>query len=246
MAAYLFVLLVGLAAGMISGVIGTGSSIMLLPVLVYNFGPKQAVPIMAVAALMANLARVLAWWRVVDWRAFAAYSITGIPAAAIGARTLLELPTHLIEISLALFFLAMVPFRHWLKRHDFKIRLWQLSLAGAIIGFLTGIVLSTGPLSVPVFTAYGLSKGAFLSTEAASSLFLYVSKVLTFREFGAMPLSIFLQGLLVGGSLMAGTFAGKFFVMKMSEANFQRLLDLLLLLSGLSLLWTALGQGLTH
>ena len=40
--------------------------------------------------------------------------------------------------------------------------------------------LSTGPLSVPAFTSYGLVKAAFLSTEAASSLALYVSKVVTF------------------------------------------------------------------
>ncbi len=240
MAAYIFVLSVGLFAGMISGIIGTGSSIMLLPVLVYSFGPKQAMPIMAVAAVMSNLARVLAWWRVVDWRAFVAYALPGVPAAALGARTLLELPPHLIDISLGLFFLAMIPLRHWLKQHQFTLRLWQLSVAGALIGFLTGIVLSTGPLSVPVFLAYGLSKGGFLATEAATAVTLYISKVLTFRELGAMPLSIFLQGLLVGSSLMAGTFVGKVFVMKLSEANFQRLLDLLLLGSGISLLWAAL------
>ena len=46
---------------------------------------------MAVAAVLANLSRILAWWREVDWRACAAYSITGIPAAALGARTLLAL-----------------------------------------------------------------------------------------------------------------------------------------------------------
>lgn len=239
MAAYVFVLLVGLVAGIISGVIGTGSSIMLLPVLVYNFGPKQAVPIMAVAAVMANLSRVMAWWRVVDWRACAAYSVTGVPAAALGAHTLLALPPHLIDVVLGLFFIAMIPFRHWLIGRNFRLRLWQLSLAGAVIGFLTGIVLSTGPLSVPAFTAYGLVKGAFLSTEAASSLLLYVSKVLTFRELGAMPLSIFLQGLLVGSSLMAGTFLGKTLVLRMSDRAFQHLLDLLLLCSGLSLLWAA-------
>src|SRR5690606_15639163 len=102
MSSYIFVLMVGLLAGAISGVIGTGSSIMLLPVLVYTFGPKQAVPIMAVAAVMANLSRVMAWWKLVDWRAFAAYSITGVPAAAIGARTLLALPSHLIEICLGI------------------------------------------------------------------------------------------------------------------------------------------------
>ena len=181
MSSYIFVLMVGLLAGAISGVIGTGSSIMLLPVLVYTFGPKQAVPIMAVAAVMANLSRVMAWWKLVDWRAFAAYSITGVPAAAIGARTLLALPSHLIEICLGIFFILMIPARRWLAARNYTIKLWQLSIIGALIGFLTGLVLSTGPLSVPAFTAYGLVKGAFLSTEAASSLMLYVSKVITFR-----------------------------------------------------------------
>lgn len=241
MSSYIFVLMVGLLAGAISGVIGTGSSIMLLPVLVFTFGPKQAVPIMAVAAVMANLARVMAWWRLVDWRAFGAYSITGIPAAAIGARTLLALPPHLIEICLGIFFILMIPARRWLVARNYQIKLWQLAIIGGGIGFLTGLVLSTGPLSVPAFTAYGLTKGAFLSTEAASSLMLYVAKVITFREFGAMPLEIFVKGLLVGASLMAGTFIGKAMVLKLSHHAFQLLLDALLLCSGISLLWAAFG-----
>ena len=45
----LFILAVGLVAGIVSGIIGTGSSIMLVPVLAYVYGPKEAVPIMAVA-----------------------------------------------------------------------------------------------------------------------------------------------------------------------------------------------------
>ncbi len=48
-------------------------------------------------------------------------------------------------------------------------RLWHLGVAGAVVGFLTGLVLSTGPLSVPMFTGYGLSGGAFLGSEAASA-----------------------------------------------------------------------------
>jgi len=241
MAAYAFVLLAGFAAGCLSGVIGTGSSIMLLPVLVHAFGPKQAVPIMAIAAVMANLSRVLAWWRVVDWKAVAAYTVTGVPAAALGARTLLALPPHVIEIALGIFFLAMVPVRHMLARLQWKARLWHLAVAGAFIGFLTGLVLSTGPLSVPVFLSYGLLKGAFLATEAASSLFIYLSKVVTFHEFGALPAEVLLQGLIVGASLMAGTFAGKALVLRMSAAAHGHVLDGLLLCSGLALLWTALG-----
>lgn len=240
MIAYFFVLVAGLCAGGISGIIGTGSSIIMLPILVYTFGPKQAVPIMAVAAVMANLARVMAWWKLIDWRAFAAYSITGIPAAAVGARTLLALPSNLINIFLGVFFIAMIPVRHWLMLRNFRLQLWQLSIAGAVIGFLTGVVLSTGPLSVPAFTSYGLIKGAFIATEAASSLFLYVSKIITFGEFGAMPPDIFIKGLLVGASLMAGTFAGKIVMLKLSDQAHRYLLDALLLFSGLSLLWAAL------
>jgi uncharacterized protein len=79
---------------------------MLIPVLVYQYGPKQAVPIMAIAAVMSNLSRILAWWREVDWRACAAYSVTGIPAAALGARTLLALPAGAVDISIGLFLIA--------------------------------------------------------------------------------------------------------------------------------------------
>lgn len=239
MGGYVFVLCVGLAAGVVSGVIGTGSSIMLLPVLVFTFGPKQAVPIMAVAAVMANISRVIAWWREINWKAFAAYSVTGVPAAAFGARTLWALPVHMVDIGLGVFFLAMIPLRHWLDAKKIHIRLWQLSIAGGLIGYLTGIVLSTGPLSVPAFTSYGLMKGAFLSTEAASSLALYISKVVTFQELGALPVELILQGVIIGSSLMVGTFAAKRVVQRMSMASFRYVLDVLLFCSGLSMLWAA-------
>ena len=110
-----------------------------------------------------------------------------------------------------------------------------------MIGFLTGIVISTGPLSVPAFTSYGLLKGAFLSTEAASSLALMVSKVTTFRELGALPYSSILQGLIIGTSVMAGAFIGKAVVLRMSIGVFQHVLDGLLLCSGLAMLWAAAG-----
>ncbi len=236
---FLFVLAVGLVAGTISGIVGTGSSIMLMPVLIYQYGPKQAVPIMAIAAVMANLSRILAWWREVDWRACAAYSVTGIPAAALGARTLLVLPSRSVDISIGLFLIAMVPARHWLARHRLKLSRWHLAIGGAVIGYLTGIVVSTGPLSVPLFLFYGLTKGAFLATEAASSLGMYLSKSVTFQRFGALMLDIALQGLIAGSSLMFGAFIAKRFVLRLEPEVFRRVMDAIMLAAGLSMLWTA-------
>jgi uncharacterized protein len=236
---FVFVLAVGLVAGTISGIVGTGSSIMLVPVLVYEFGPKEAVPIMAVASVMANLSRILAWWREVDWRACAAYSVTGIPAAALGARTLLVLPSRAVDIAIGAFLIAMVPVRHWLTRYDIKLSLWHLAVGGALIGYLTGIVVSTGPLSVPLFLFYGLAKGAFLATEAASSLGLYLSKSVTFQRFGALTPDVALKGLIAGSSLMIGAFVAKRFVLRLDPGVFRLVMDGIMLVAGLSMLWNA-------
>lgn len=237
--AFLFVLSVGLVAGTISGIVGTGSSIMLMPVLVYAFGPKEAVPIMAVASVMANFSRILAWWREVDWRACAAYSVTGIPAAALGARTLLALPSRAVDLAIGLFLIAMVPVRHALARHELKANLWHLAIGGAVIGYLTGIVVSTGPLSVPLFLFYGLSKGAFLATEAASSLGLYLSKSVTFERFGALTADVALKGLIAGSSLMLGAFIAKRFVLHLRPEMFRLLMDGIMLAAGLTMLLNA-------
>jgi uncharacterized membrane protein YfcA len=100
-------------------------------------------------------------------------------------------------------------------------------------------VVTTGPITVPVFLMYGLTKGAFLATEAASSLTMYVAKVLTFRTLGAMPWDTFVKGLITGGSLMAGTFLSKRFVATMNADSFRYMLDGLMLVSALAMLYNA-------
>jgi uncharacterized membrane protein YfcA len=236
MTEYLLVLFIGVISGVVSGVIGTGASIMLLPALALCFGPKQAVPIMAVAAIVGNISRVILWRQDINWKAFFAYSVTGVPAAAFGAQTLWSLKATWIDIVLGTFFLLMIPYRHWAKSRNFTLSVWQLAVAGILVGYLTGIVLSTGPLTIPIFSAYGLLKGPLLSTEAAASFVIYLSKTITFKAIGGLPLSVVLKGVVIGLSLAAGVSIGKFITLKISMTTFQRLLDFLMLLSGVSLI----------
>ena len=237
----LLILTIGLVAGIVSGIIGTGSSIMLVPVLAHVYGPKQAVPIMAAAAVLANISRVIAWWRELEWRPFAAYAVPGAPAAALGARTMLALPPHAVDATMAMFLLGMIPVRHWMAAHFVRLRLFHLAAAGTIIGFLTGIVAATGPADVPFFLGYGLTKGAFIGTEAAASLTVYATKTLTFSGSGALPLDMVVKALAVGASLMIGSFVARPFVLRLAPGMFRYVMDALLLASGLSLLWSALS-----
>ncbi|SFC15858.1 hypothetical protein SAMN05216344_11050 [Polaromonas sp. OV174] len=236
----LLVLALGLVAGTLGGIVGFGTSIMLMPALVLSFGPRQAVPIMAIASIMANASRVAVWWREVDWRATAAYSVTGIPAAALGARTLLVLPPGVVEGVLGLFFIAMIPLRRWMARQPWRLTLRHLALVGAVIGFLTGIVVSTGPINAPFFLAYGLVKGAYLSTEAMGSLAVYLAKAATFRTLGALPWEVVTQGLTIGSSVVIGSIVAKRLVLQLDAERFRLLMDGLLLMAGLTMLWAAL------
>src|SRR4249919_2367353 len=105
---------------------------MLMPALVIVFDPLRAVPIMAIASIMANASRILVWWREVDWRACWVYAVTGIPAAALGARTLLVLPPRIIEGMLGVFFLLMIPIRRRLAATERRLQLRHLAVAGAV------------------------------------------------------------------------------------------------------------------
>jgi uncharacterized membrane protein YfcA len=236
---FILVLILGLVAGTVGGVVGFGTSIMLMPALVLVFGPRQAVPIMAIASIMANASRVAAWWREVDWKTVAAYSVTAAPGAALGAKALLVLPADIVEAVLGAFFIAMIPLRRWMVRQEWRLDRRHLACVGLVIGFLTGIVVSTGPLNTPFFLMHGLVKGAYLGTEAMSSLAVYGAKAATFRALGALSLEAIGQGFIIGCSLVAGAFVAKRYVKQLDAEKFRLLMDGLLLMAGLTMLWAA-------
>ena len=49
-----------------------------------------------------------------------------------------------------------------------------------------------------------------------------------------------LKGLISGSSVMAGTYTARLIVERLSVATFQHLLDVVMIVSGLSLLWAAI------
>jgi uncharacterized membrane protein YfcA len=243
MLALLLVFALALVAGALSGVVGTGSSLLLLPVLVVLYGPRVAVPMMAIAAVLSNVARVLAWWRDIEWRAVIAYVAPGAPAAVLGANTLFTISPRLVDGLLGVFFLVMIPIRRVAAAREWRFRLWHLAVAGAIVGFLTGLVLSTGPLSVPVFTGFGLSGGAFLGTEAASALVLYVAKIITFGQFGVLTTGLVLRGLAIGAALMIGPFITRRLVRNLRPRAYAVIIDLVLVAAAVGMFLATASTG---
>ena len=101
----------GLGAGVLGGVIGFGTTIILMPALVYFYGPIQAIPIIALVATVANLSRIFLWWSVINWKVCFVYSLAGVPAVILGVNTLVTLNEKFVELTLGFFLIALIPIR---------------------------------------------------------------------------------------------------------------------------------------
>ena len=226
----------GLGAGVLGGVIGFGTTIILMPALVYFYGPIQAIPIIALVATVANLSRIFLWWSVINWKVCFVYSLAGVPAVILGVNTLVALNEKFVELTLGFFLIALIPIRRWMRKKNFYLKLWQMSLVGAVIGYLTGIVATTGAINTPFFLAYGLSKGAFLGTEAASTLSILFTKGITFHQLGFLNATAVIQGLLIGIFVLIGAIFSKRIVLALPEEKFLVLMEVVMFISGASIL----------
>lgn len=229
---WLPLLAVALVAGTIGGVVGFGSAVILLPVCAYAFGAERAVPILTVAALIGNLSRAAFSWRETDWAAVRIYVTGAVPFALIGAFIFIELDVTLIHRLLGAFILLMVPARRWAARRAMTVQRWHLLPLGALMGLLSGVVGTTGPINAPFFLAYGLVKGAYLATEALGAAAIHLTKSAVYGRFAALDLETVGYGLAIGLALIAGSWLGKRIVIRLDAPAFVLTIEVLLIATG--------------
>lgn len=235
----LLVLLLAVAAGTLAGVVGFGSAVILLPVCTLAFGPRATVPILTIAALLGNLSR--AWFsrREVDLRAAALYLLGGIPGALVGARLFVRIDTPGLPLVFGSFLILAVPGRRWARRARLTLRRPHLPLLGAAMGLLSALVSTTGPVNAPFFLALGLTGGAYLGTEALGAAGVHLAKALAYGRLRVGGPDELLAGLGIGAALSIGAALGRRLVERLPAARFVRLVEALLILSGLLLI----GEG---
>ena len=163
-----------------------------------------------------------------------------MPAAVLGVRTLWIMPAEISNFCIGLFFFVLIGLRRGMRTRGLRLGPRQMAFTGGVVGYLAGVVYSTGPLTIPIFAGFGLAKGALLATEAAASIAVHLAKTFAFGAVGGLPLPVLCNGLVVGATLAVGTFLGKRFVLGMSEATFSLLIDAMLACAGLVMTGNAL------
>ena len=100
---YVILILVGLVAGLLSGSVGFGGGMVLLPVITYFYGVEVAVPVSTIAQLVSNLSRVGMGWKQINWKAAGQFLLLAVPFTALGALGFAKFPKGPMTIVLCVF-----------------------------------------------------------------------------------------------------------------------------------------------
>lgn len=222
-----------LVASTLAAVTGFGGAAVLLPVLVFAFGTRNAVPILTVAQLVGNLSRVGFNRRELDLRVVGWFSLGAVPFGVLGGLLFAAAPIGPLTRLLGVFLLLTVVWRRLRPKSDARPPLRRFALIGAGASFLSALLGSVGPLMAPFFLAYGLVKGAYIGTEALSTVVMHVTKLVAYRGAAVLPGSSIAIGLSLGPLMVAGSWLGKRLVDRLPERVFVGLIELTLVVAGL-------------
>lgn len=222
----------GLFAATLAAVTGFGGAAVLLPVLVSAFGIRAAVPILTVAQLIGNASRVWFNRRELRWNVVAWFALGGIPAALIGGYLFSAAPLTGLTRLLGAFLLLVVVWRHVRPKLNQTFPTPAFVGIGAGASLISALLGSVGPIMAPFFLAYGLMKGAYIGTEALSTVVMHVFKLIAYGQTAVLTASDVWTGLALGPVMVGGSFLGKRIVDRVPEKAFVWIIEAVLVLAG--------------
>ena len=201
------------------------------------FGVREAIPILTVAQLVGNGSRVWFNRRELNWRIVGWFSLGAIPLGFVGGWLFAKAPLAALTRALGVFLILVVVWRHTQPKARWRPPAPSFAGIGAGATFLSALLGSVGPIMAPFFLAYGLVKGAYIGTEAMSTVVMHVTKLVAYHQAAVLSARALLVGGLLGPIMIAGSYLGKRIVERLPERVFVLLIEVTLVVAGVLFLW---------
>lgn len=244
-----------LSIGLSLGLLGSGGSILTVPVLVYLFGQDEKVAIAGSLAVVGTiaLAGALQYLRSgqVDWRNVGWFGVPGMAGTWLGAMIAAFIPglvqLALFAIVMLLAAVMMLRGNHLsdqVKRQPRKV--WKIALDGLAVGVMTGLVgVGGGFLIVPALVLLG---GLSMHKAVATSLVIIALKsfsgfikYLSVLEQQGLELDWSVLGIVIGFGIL-GSWAGNRLAGHVPQDMLRRIFGIFLVLMGAYILWRTVPQ----
>ena len=229
---YLILFFAAFAAAAISGSAGFGGALLLLPLLVLFVGPAQAVPLLTVAQLIGNISRAGFGFSEINWKPVGLFLLAAIPFAVLGAYSFIQLPKEIVTRVIGLTIFVFVLLKYF-DIFEFRKSTLLLLTGGGVVGFVSGLVGSAGPLSAAIFFSLGLPPVAYIASEAVTALSIHGVKIMIYQSFISLDQAFWVLALTMGAAMVLGTWTAKKFIEKIPKTTFQTFVGILLVLISL-------------
>jgi len=221
---------------LLSAVAGFGGGVLLLPVFTALFGLRVAVPMLTLTQLSSNGSRV--WlnrgelhWRLVGW-----FALGAVPLAVAGGLLLAHAPLGWLKRLLGVFLIGVVVWRR-VNPHPRKPADHVFVGVGAASGLGSALLGSVGPLTAPFFLAYGLTRAAYIGTEAASAITMHIAKLGAYGAGDLLTRTVLIYGAALTPATIAGAWVGRRIVGRISDRTFVIAVEVGLIVAGLLFLF---------
>jgi uncharacterized protein len=232
-------LFIGGCASWVIGIFSGGAgSIVLLAVLTHLIRVKTIAPVITIASLMAGPTRILVSWKLIEWPVVRWYLPGAITGAMIGSWVFTWANAAWLRVIVGLFLVSMpIQYRFGTQARSFPMRLpWFIPVSVAV-GVISGVIGASSLVSAPFYLNYGLTKERMIATGAVHSIFIQSTKIATYGSLGVLTSGSIVEGVAAGLGAMVAIWATRLWLDRFKKLWFRRLAILLMLLSGMSMLW---------
>ena len=220
----------------IAGVAGFGGGVVALPVLVWVFGVREAIPILSISQVLSTASRVWLHREAIDWKVVRFFVLGGLPFSVLGSFFFVSIDTTLLVRILGVMMLLFVVYTRLPVGRDFNMKLWGFVPLGAGTGFGSAFLGIPGPFAAVFYLAYGLAASAYIGTSALGMGLIQAPKLIIFGANGLLTPQVLAMGVGLGVIAAASAYLGKIILRRVPEHVFPRIITTMLLISGVVLL----------
>ena len=206
------VALAAFATALFHSVAGFAGALLLSVCLAPLIGVRAVVPVVSLAMIISNSNRILLFRNQIDWKAYRAIMITGLPGIVVGAVIYLYLPIKAIAIVMGCFLLISIPLRRVFKKRNYNVGYRGLSVVAIVYGVISGTVFGGGMILGPFLLGAGITGQGLVGIVAALGLTLNITKTLVFGAGSLLDREMISLGIVVGLCTIPGGMLGKWIV----------------------------------
>ena len=219
---------------------GTAGGVILLALMAAVMPPAVLVPVHTVVQLGSGVTRSIIMWRFVLHSTLPPFIVGAVVGAAVGAKTFVALPTHVLLGIIGVFILIVTWMPKLSKMGAERNRFVALGFAATFLGMF---VSATGTLITPFVASASPDRRNHAATQGALMVFVHIFKLVAFGYLGFainayLPLMI---AMIATGAV--GNWLGEEALVRTSEQRFRLLLKFFVTVLALDLVWRALREG---